>query len=408
MKLYYYRDRAGNFGDDLNCWLWPRLMPELLDDDPRVLLLGIGTILNSTIPRRPLKVVFGSGAGYGRAPALDERWKIYCVRGPLTCAALGLPGEAAITDAAMLVRLIVEPSAATGKPAFMPHHVSAIRAELDGLELAGICRAVGLEYLDPMGDPSVTLERLRKCPCLITEAMHGAIVADALRIPWIPVRIYSQVNESKWLDWCRTLDLSYEPFSVADRTRPPDSRTLVDFLADARRARAVLSADRVLSGVLERLVLRLEDLKADAAAGKLVRNLEGDVESARNEMPFDSRRWWKDVYVFADLVREILPPGQRCLLVDDSALGLNSDLDGRILIPFLEREGQPWGAPPDSTAAIEELERERVAGAAFIAFAWPAFWWLEYYQEFATYLGSRFPRLAATGHAIVFDLRRHA
>lgn len=27
MKLYYYRDDVFNFGDDLNAWLWPKLLP---------------------------------------------------------------------------------------------------------------------------------------------------------------------------------------------------------------------------------------------------------------------------------------------------------------------------------------------------------------------------------------------
>ncbi len=27
MKLYYYKDVIGNFGDDLNSWLWDALIP---------------------------------------------------------------------------------------------------------------------------------------------------------------------------------------------------------------------------------------------------------------------------------------------------------------------------------------------------------------------------------------------
>ena len=36
MKLYYYKAPLGNFGDDLNPWLWPRLLPDIFDDDGRV------------------------------------------------------------------------------------------------------------------------------------------------------------------------------------------------------------------------------------------------------------------------------------------------------------------------------------------------------------------------------------
>ena len=45
MKLVYYQDPKGNFGDDLNPWLWERLLPGRLDDDPSELLVGMGTIL---------------------------------------------------------------------------------------------------------------------------------------------------------------------------------------------------------------------------------------------------------------------------------------------------------------------------------------------------------------------------
>ena len=32
MKLHYFRSPHGNFGDDLNAWLWPELMPDVWDD----------------------------------------------------------------------------------------------------------------------------------------------------------------------------------------------------------------------------------------------------------------------------------------------------------------------------------------------------------------------------------------
>jgi hypothetical protein len=40
MKLYYYQDSKGvkNFGDDLNPWLWSKLIPDVLDDDEKIYL----------------------------------------------------------------------------------------------------------------------------------------------------------------------------------------------------------------------------------------------------------------------------------------------------------------------------------------------------------------------------------
>src|SRR5437764_1474487 len=107
MKLLYWKEPTGNFGDDLNPILWPRLLPGVLDDDGRCLFVGIGTLLTNALPKEPLKVVFGSGAWLGRPlPTLDGTYRISFVRGPLTAEVLGLDRSAAITDPAVLVRTL--------------------------------------------------------------------------------------------------------------------------------------------------------------------------------------------------------------------------------------------------------------------------------------------------------------
>ena len=45
---------------------------------------------------------------------------------------------------------------------------------------------------------------------LLSEAMHGAIVADTLRVPWIALRPLVPVHHAKWHDWAATLDLRIE------------------------------------------------------------------------------------------------------------------------------------------------------------------------------------------------------
>ena len=39
--------------------------------------------------------------------------------------------------------------------------------------------------------------------------------ADALRVPWIPVKIFSSINELKWKDWCGSLGLENNPITLA-------------------------------------------------------------------------------------------------------------------------------------------------------------------------------------------------
>jgi len=104
MKMYFYRGRRPNFGDELNVWLWPRLLPGFFDDDERELFIGVGSTLFDFLPRESRKIVFGAGyGGYTAVPAIDERWRFYFVRGRLTAAALGLDAGLGVGDAAILV-----------------------------------------------------------------------------------------------------------------------------------------------------------------------------------------------------------------------------------------------------------------------------------------------------------------
>lgn len=207
MRLYYFESQSGNFGDDLNPWLWNQLIPELLDVQDDTLFVGIGTLLNHRIPTGFKKVVFGSGAGYGDRPLIDDSWNFQCVRGPLTAKALGLDPSLAVTDSAALVSTLPlpKPSRDSGI-AFMPHVSSAINADWEQ-----ICKIVDIRYIDPRWNVDRILQEISCTEILVTEAMHGAIIADTLRVPWVPVVCYDYILEFKWLDWSASLGLDYSP-----------------------------------------------------------------------------------------------------------------------------------------------------------------------------------------------------
>lgn len=100
-------------------------------------------------------------------------------------------------------------------------------------------------------------------------------------------------------------------------------------------------------------------------------------------------------------VATLIPPENSFILIDDNQV----QIAGPRALPFLERNGNYWGDPPDDATAINELERMRRGGADFLVFAWSAFWWFEYYRGFLSHVRSRFRCLFENDRIVVFDLR---
>lgn len=206
MILYQWRGRVRNFGDELNSELWPRLLPQFFDDDASVRFLGIGSILDSRHPARGLKLVAGAGyGGYEAPPRLDDRWIFHWVRGPRTARRLGLPPVLGLGDPAALLPLAGFPPArpCNRTIGFMPHFESA---EAGAWHAAAA--AAGVTLIDPRGDPLEVLAAISRCGVLLSEALHGIIVADAMRVPWVALEPLMAVHRSKWFDWAESLDLS--------------------------------------------------------------------------------------------------------------------------------------------------------------------------------------------------------
>jgi succinoglycan biosynthesis protein ExoV len=216
MEVLYYRDRIGNFGDDLNEFVWQKLLPAHVFEADSILLMGIGSIFNghlAPLSKTQGKRVFviGSGAGYGPLPPDWESWNILGVRGPLTAELIGKP-EVAMTDSAVLLSSITGmKGGCTHRDSIllMPHHHSITRGHWEQ-----VAHEAGMTFVDPRWPVEKVLGHFSHAKLVITEAMHGAIVADTLRIPWLPIVIAPDALPFKWTDWALSMDLPYQPVRI--------------------------------------------------------------------------------------------------------------------------------------------------------------------------------------------------
>ena len=278
MKLTYFEGTPPNFGDELNATIWDTLLPDgFLDEDGDVLFLGIGSIIQDIYPAHARKVVVGSGyaGAYSSLPDVhDGSWDIRFVRGPETCKALDLPPETAITDAAVLLRQTYLPDPTPGiSVAFIPHYESVERGAWQR-----VCDLAGVHFIDPTKPHKQVLADLRGADLVITEAMHGAIVSDALRTPWIGVKTMHHVHRTKWFDWAASLNIDYRAADL----RPSNGREAWAFhtgrWGSGPRARALFGSAAfrpINTAIAHRAAASLQRLS------KLEPQLSSDAEIAR-------------------------------------------------------------------------------------------------------------------------------
>jgi len=212
MKLTYYK--AANFGDAINPLVFEHFLPNFFDDDPELLFYGIGSILGFERPFANTRkvIVFSSGFAYDQPPVLDQRYDVRCVRGPLTARSLNIDASKGVADGALLLQYLPVFSDKQEKKykfSYIPHHVS--ETMFDGWN--DVLGPLGIHHISPAGDPVQVVNEIRQSECILAEAMHAAIIADAFRVPWIPVKMFLHINSFKWLDWMLSLQIAeaYNP-----------------------------------------------------------------------------------------------------------------------------------------------------------------------------------------------------
>lgn len=225
-NLYYYKTNVGNIGDDLNEWLWPDLL-DLNNVKKDIKLIGIGSIITPALEKEKnflesTKITLGSGVrGIDSLPNLNTNWDFSFLRGPISSLYLTGNLDNYITDGAYCLRLhskfkLLANTKKSHPIAFMPYLRTSHLIPWEK-----ICKELGIHYISPHPLEGIEskLKEIASCEYIITEAMHGGILADIFRIPWTKFQFASNLiegshtNELKWQDWTRGLHIKYSTYN---------------------------------------------------------------------------------------------------------------------------------------------------------------------------------------------------
>ena len=290
MKVFFHKVQSGNVGDDVNAELWHRLIPDLDTLATADWLIGIGTILDeriNTLPGR--KVVMGSGIRPNSSARFEGDVRIAAVRGLLSAERLRLAPDVAACDPGFLIgQLWPAPASEQDRIGLIPHVYSEQWSEISKAGLDA-----GLDVITPTLPIASFLQRLRRCKRVYCESMHGAIFADALRIPWARVRLTSHyfegagVSEFKWQDAFSVVGASHAPINRLTLLRPKRAAGLVRTLVRPAHALAEYRLAKTLKSRSDDAALfRLSD---SARLQQQTRVLLDRVNALRSEQ--DVPRW---------------------------------------------------------------------------------------------------------------------
>lgn len=281
MNQYYYQREGGNFGDDLNMPIFGPVVEAFSGFSDIDWLVGIGTVLDGRIGQLSgTKLILGSGL---RPPGMLRKDRIgayvAALRGPLTASALGVPSRFVFSDPGVLApRIICGSRQVTGDVAFIPHYHS-----LRVIDCEKLAARAGLRLIRPDQDPDVVIRAIASCDRVVTEAMHGAIVADALGVPWARLRLIASrfegggVSEFKWADWAGGLGIPHEKATHCLPVVPPPPRgagLLGTALRGLNAARLVRGLREISNGsgflTSERLRMQVEVSRWDELLGRMI------------------------------------------------------------------------------------------------------------------------------------------
>ncbi len=289
-NLYYYKTDVGNIGDDLNEWLWPDLL-DLNNVKKDIKLIGVGSIITSALENEKdflesTKITLGSGVrGIDSLPNLNTNWDLSFLRGPISSLYLTGNLDNYITDGAYCLRLhskfkMLHSTKKRHPIAFMPYLRTSHLIPWEK-----ICKELGIHYISPHPLEGIEskLKEIASCEYIITEAMHGGILADIFRIPWTKFQFASNLfegnntNELKWQDWTRGLGIQYETYNSVEF---PKKVTFIPQLYTSYiKLKKNHLSDKIKVGLQNIINKRPQSLSNDSTLSTIDDKLTSEIES---------------------------------------------------------------------------------------------------------------------------------
>lgn len=283
MKIIYYNSQNGNFGDDLNKWLWPKIFsPDIFKKKNNDLaFLGIGSILSKNNPfikeanLYEKKCVFGSGVrSFNENIKFDDSWDLCFFRGPFSSYKISGNFNNYISDSAYFYALLKEYSSKVKTKKIHKTSIIPYFQSLDSFDWNSFCIENNYNLILPTGNNIENfVHQIAASETVLCEAMHGAIMADILRVPWKRIKyrahLYENevVSEFKWHDWLASINLyQVESISFTMRTEKLKHKIFkkkYQLRAERELNKAIkknnkfdLSTDEVFSEIIEKLKIK--------------------------------------------------------------------------------------------------------------------------------------------------------
>jgi len=268
MNIIYFKSDIGNFGDDLNPWLWEQLFGDFSSYKKDLDFIGIGSILDTRINSDNAKLVFGSGV---RDFDFDineiSNLEISFVRGPISSRLTNNSNY--ITDAAYALRLLPQKNYTKKyKTSIIPYFRHAYQFNWKLFE-----KFTGIHVIMPTQPVEKVIEEINQSENILAVAMHGAILADIYRVPWMRVKFSKHGHESaltselKWNDWLRSIDIkdpsihSFDFNFNQELSKPKQWFALVMMRLKFKNNRFILSSDKVVKTIDKKMKEAVDQFK---------------------------------------------------------------------------------------------------------------------------------------------------